>query len=153
MRSLPSYSDIPVTQRIFAAFSHCVSVIIGIPALIITGSSVIFLICPVISYLICRRYRKIQLNWLSSQAFQGTIANLLLGLSMFVGLEFNLPGGMTLFIFSIAFIVAIYTLWGALDVALGFDFDYIILGKLSKKVSLINQNRKKFEDPYLPTKK
>ena len=125
MRSHPSYSDVPVTQRIFVAFSHCVSVIIGIPALIITGSSVIFLICPVISYLICRRYRKIQLNWLSSQAFQGTIANLLLGLSMFVGLEFNLPAGMTLFIFSIAFIAAIYTLWGALDVALGFDFDYI----------------------------
>ncbi|MQG26172.1 MAG: hypothetical protein FI694_04590 [SAR202 cluster bacterium] len=72
---------------------------------------------------------------------------------MFVGLEFNLPGGITLFIFSIVFIAAIYTLWGALDVALGFDFDYIILGKISKKVSLINQTRKKFEDPYLPTKK
>ena len=150
---IPTYADLPIIHRILAGGSHCVSVIVGVPSLIITGSSVMFLICPVISYLVCRKYRKISSHWLSSQAFQGTIVNLILGLTIFMALEFNLPNGITLLMLTASFITALYTLWGALDVILGFDFNYILIGKVSKKVSLINQSRKKFEDPYLPTKK
>ncbi len=148
MRSTPTYSQLPKSQRFMIGLAHGISVMIGLPTLVITGSTVVFLICPVISYLICRRYRKLGFTWQSSQAFQGTVANLVVGLCVFTGLEFNLSPGLTLIILGTAFLLALYTLWGALDTILGFDFDYLIIGKVSKKVSEVNQSRKRFEDPY-----
>lgn len=148
MRASPKYSDIPTMQRVFIGLSHSITVIVGLPILMITGTSVVFLICPVISYLICRRYRKLQLSWLSHQAFQGTIMNLLIGLSTFAALEFNLSDRLTLSLLGASFIGSLYTLWGALDTVLGFDFDYIVIGRLSRKVSEVNQGRQRFKDPY-----
>jgi len=83
------------------------------------------------------------------QGLQSTIINLTLFFGIFALFEFQPTAQiLNLLLLSAIFTLSVYSLWGALDTLLGFEFNYVFIGNISKKVSNSNLYRKRFKDKY-----
>ena len=68
------------------------------------------------------------------QGLQSTIINLTLFFGIFALFEFQPTAKIpNLLLLSAIFTLSVYSLWGALDTFLGFEFNYILIGNISKK--------------------
>ena len=53
----------------------------------------------------------------------------------------GLPYRLELTFGTVGFLLLLYSLWGAVDALMGYDFRYIFIGDLVEKVSLANLSR------------
>jgi hypothetical protein len=149
MNGEPNYKSLPIQQRIVISLCHSITVSLGLPIYLLTQSYLIFILCPTICYLISRYHRRNGNSWMAYQGLQSTIINLTLFFGIFALFEFQPTAQiLNLLLLSAIFTLSVYSLWGALDTLLGFEFNYVFIGNISKKVSNSNLYRKRFKDKY-----
>jgi hypothetical protein len=98
--------------------------------------------CPVVSYLIARSFRRRKLGWGAFQGMQASLMQLLiLALATITVVGDAIPPLAVTF-GTAAFLVFLYSLWGAVDTLLGYDFHYVGISNLLEHVSQANLNRR-----------
>lgn len=140
-------------ERAWGSVAHASPLLVGIPVFflfLMLGSNlgVMSLIpCPIVAYLISRSFRRRQSPWGSFQGMQAAIAQLIL---IALALTASFLNGTSLsaavpqiqtFLFVAAFLLFLYTLWGAWDCAWGYDFRYILLSNFVDRVTAANLRR------------
>ena len=96
--------------------------------------------CPIVAYVISRSYRHRQSTWGAFQAMQAAIVQLILLVMAFtfIHLGRELPLQLEAVSFVLTFLIFLYTLWGAWDTALGYDFRYIFISNLVDRITAAN---------------
>jgi hypothetical protein len=130
-------------ERRGSAIAHASGLLIGVPILI-TGFlplSLAFLPCPVVSYLIARAFRRRRKAWGAFQGMQASVVQLIIVLLAFIASLIDPASRPFSFIFAIGALVFLYSLWGAWDTLLGYDFRYIGISQFLDRVSRANLER------------
>lgn len=130
-------------ERRGSAVAHGAALLVGLPLMAtILQPDLAFLPCPVIAYLISRSFRRRQKSWGASQALQASAVQLMILLLAFLAgqLSGTLETVATLLV-TVALLMFLYSLWGALDTLLGYDFRYIGISNLMNRVSHSNLKR------------
>ena len=92
-------------------------------------------------YLISRSFRRRRMAWGAFQGMQAAVVQFII-LLMAVGMVNTDAAPSLPLIFGLAgFLLFLYSLWGALDTLLGYDFRYFYIGDVLNKVSQANLNR------------
>ena len=129
-------------EKLGSALAHSATLTVGVPlAFLLSSLPWGIAICPVVSYLISRRFRRHQLPWASFQALQAAAVQLIILGLVFLTVSIN-PNSDWVMTFATAwFLLLLYSLWGAVDTLMGYDFRYIFIGNLIEKVSHANLTR------------
>lgn len=129
-------------ERWGSCLAHGGILFIGLPlTALLHGFPLSLLPCPVVAYLISRSFRRRARSWGAFQGMQASALQLLtLLLASAAVLLAPLPQVALLF-GTAGFLLFLYSLWGALDTFLGFDFHYLYLGNLMERVSRANLGR------------
>lgn len=140
----PGIEDAPFSkvERLGGAIAHGSTLLIGIPLTVFLHEFPLFLApCPLVAYMISRSFRRRRMRRGSFQAMQATMVQGFI-LLMAVGMIYTSGASRLPLVFGLAgFLAFLYTLWGALDTLLGYDFRYLYVGDLLNKVSEANINR------------
>ena len=153
-------------ERAWSGVAHAALLLVGIPLFILfllqgSNLSIMSLIpCPIVAYFISRSFRRRQYPWGSFQGMQAAIAQLIL-IALVLAASFlegtPLPDAfpqIQLFLFVAAFLLFLYTLWGAWDCAWGYDFRYILISNFVDRVTAANlrrQERRQQQPPRPPS--
>ena len=131
--------------------AHAAPLLFGVPLFPLLGSfgiSFTILPSPIVAYIISRAFRNQQSVWGAFQGMQATLVHLLLFVLMFVGevslfgqVSLSIPSQVTLISFVMAFLLFLYTLWGAWDTAWGYDFRYIFISNFVDRITSANLAR------------
>ena len=129
-------------ERWGSCLAHGSTLFIGLPLTVLFQGFPLFLVlCPVAAYLIARSFRRRRLAWGAIQGMQASAVQLLI-LLMATGMVSTGPVPRLGLLFGTAgFLLFLYSLWGALDTLLGYDFRYAYIGKLLDRVSRANLER------------
>jgi len=129
-------------ERWASCIAHGSTLFIGVPlALFLLGFPLSLLPCPLVAYMISRSFRRRRMAWGAFQGMQAAVVQSFI-LMLAVGVTYADPVPRLALVFGLAGILLfLYSLWGALDTLLGFDFRYIYIGDLLNKVSQANLNR------------
>jgi hypothetical protein len=130
-------------ERRGSAIAHASGLLIGLPILI-TGFlplSLAFLPCPVVSYMIARAFRRRRKAWGAFQGMQASVAQLIIVFLAFITGLLDSSPRLSSIIFAIGILVFLYSLWGAWDTWLGYDFRYIGISQFLDRVSRANLER------------
>lgn len=129
-------------ERWGSCLAHGGALFIGAPLAIFLPVFPLFLLpCPVVAYMIARSFRRRKLAWGAFQGMQASAMQLLiLILAIGVTLAASAPI-LSPLLATAAFLLVLYSLWGALDAALGYDFRYAGIGDLLDRVSKSNLKR------------
>ena len=137
-------------ERIGSAVAHAAPLLLGVPLILPLGSLGIgmpLMPCPILAYLISRSFRRRQSVWGAFQGMQAVIVQLILLIFVFTGtfldgtaLAAAIPQ-VPLVMFVAAFLLFLYTLWGAWDCAWGYDFRYIFISNFVDRVTAANLRR------------
>ena len=140
----PGSDDAPFSkvERLGAAIAHGGTLLIGMPLTMFLHEFPLFLApCPLVAYMISRSFRRRRMAWGAFQAMQATVVQALI-LLMAVGTIYTSAAPRLPLVFGLlGLLIFLYSLWGALDTLLGFDFRYFYVGDLLNKVSEANLNR------------
>ena len=138
-RETSPYSKI---ERWGAATGHASLLLVGLPiSLTLLSPPWSLLFCPVLPYLIGRSFRRRGMSWGAYQGMQASVIQLMiLILAIFTFLTANIPMLSDAFLF-LAFLLSLYSLWGALDTWLGDDFQYKGISRFVEHVSQRNMRR------------
>lgn len=136
-------------ERVGAAVAHAAPLLFGVPLFPLLGNVGFALLpSPIIAYVISRAFRNQQSIWGAFQGMQATLVHLVLVVLVFVayftgaGVEAGaVPSQVTLVAFVMAFLLFLYTLWGAWDVAWGYDFRYIFISNFVDRITSANLAR------------
>lgn len=121
-----------------SSIGHAAALLVGVPLIFFLGFPLAFLPCPVIAYMISRSFRRRSLAWGAFQAMQASAVQLLILLLAAGAVAAGGVPRLALFLGTGAFLLFLYSLWGALDTLLGYDFRYLYLGNLLERVSHAN---------------
>ena len=126
-------------QRWGSCAAHASALIIGVPlGILIQDFPWSLAPCPVVAYMISRSFRRRRLVWGAYQAMQASVVQLLI-------LVFAAVSAANMFLPQFAFLIAIllflYSMAGALDSFLGYDFRYLWIGRWLERVSEVNLDR------------
>ena len=124
-----------------SCLAHASSLLVGVPLIFFLGFPLAFLPCPVVAYLIARTFRRRRLAWGAFQATQASAVQLLILLLAAGTVVSGSVPQLALILGTGAFLVFLYSLWGALDTFLGYDFRYLFIGNLLDRVSQANLSR------------
>ena len=141
-------------ERIGGAVAHAAPLLFGVPLFPLLGNVGFALLpSPVIAYIISRAFRNQQSAWGAFQGMQATLIHLVLVVLVFVayftgvGVEAGaVPSQVTLVSFVLAFLLFLYTLWGAWDTAWGYDFRYIFVSNFVDKITAANLLRQELRE-------
>ncbi|MDE2938341.1 MAG: hypothetical protein OXR67_05425 [Chloroflexota bacterium] len=136
-------------ERVGGAVAHAAPLLFGVPMFPLLGNVGFALLpSPIIAYIISRAFRNQQSEWGAFQGMQATIVHLVLVVLVFVayftgaGVEAGaVPSQVTLVAFVLAFLLFLYTLWGAWDTAWGYDFRYIFISNFVDRITSANLAR------------
>lgn len=136
-------------ERVGGAVAHAAPLLFGVPMFPLLGNVGFALLpSPIIAYVISRAFRNQQSTWGAFQGMQATLVHLVLVVLVFVayftgaGVEAGaVPSQVTLVAFVIAFLLFLYTLWGAWDTAWGYDFRYIFISNFVDRITSANLAR------------
>ena len=131
-----------MVERLGAGIAHGSGLLIGVPLTTFLNEFPLFLApCPLVAYMISRSFRRRRMAWGAFQAMQAAVAQAFI-LLMAAGMIYTSAAPRLPLVFGLAcFLVFLYSLWGALDTFLGYDFRYFYVGDLLNKVSEANLNR------------
>ena len=123
--------------------AHASALLIGVPLTLLLLPIPLSLVpCPVVSYLIARSFRRRELAWGAFQGMQASLIQLLVLLLATITVVGDAIPGLALTFGTAAFLVFLYSLWGAVDTLLGYDFRYVGINNLLERVSRTNLNRR-----------
>ena len=136
-------------ERIGSAIAHAAPLLIGVPLMplmIISLNSfgAAFMPGPIVAYIISRIFRHQQVARGAFQGMQAAIIQLILVFILFAG---DILGGPTsaarsvAAVYAVGFLVFLYTLWGAWDIAWGYDFRYLFISNFVDRVTAANLRR------------
>ena len=132
----------PRIERWGSAVAHGSVACVGIPiTLLLLNLPWSLLGCPVLSYMIARSFRRRGRAWGAYQGMQASVIQLLLlvcAVTAYFVADLNTISNLISFG---AFLLFIYSMWGALDTWLGEDFNYIGISRLLGYVSRQNLAR------------
>ncbi len=132
----------PRGEKLASGLAHAGTLIFGVPlAFFLLPAPLAFAICPAISYFISRRFRRRQRNWGAFQALQAAVIQLVILALVFLTVTAGLPYRLELTFGTVWFLLLLYSLWGAVDALMGYDFRYIFIGDFVEKVSHTNMSR------------
>ena len=125
-------------ERWGSCAAHASALIIGIPLSMFLASFPWSLApCPVFAYMLSRSYRRRRMAWGAFQSMQASVVQLLI-LLFAAGAA---SGFFPRFSFLIAALLFLYSLAGALDAFLGYNFRYLGIGRALERVSNVNLGR------------
>ena len=128
-------------ERWGSCLAHGSTLFIGVPLTILLSFPLFLVPCPVAAYMIARSFRRRRLAWGAFQGMQASAVQLLI-LLMATGTVFADPvPRLGLLFVTTGFLLFLYSLWGALDTLLGYDFRYAYIGNLLERVSQSNLER------------
>jgi hypothetical protein len=129
-------------ERWGSCIAHGGTLFIGIPLTFFLHEFPLFLApCPLVAYMISRSFRRRRMAWGAFQGMQAAVVQFVI-LLLAVGMDNTGAAPNLALVFGLAgFLIFLYSLWGALDTLLGFDFRYFYIGDLLNKVSQANLNR------------
>ncbi len=131
-----------LTERWGAGFAHSSLLLIGLPLTVILLPIPFSLApCPVVTYMLARFFRRRMLVWGANQSIQASSIHVLIFLVTGMVVLTNLPGQIDLALGTAGFLLFLYTLWAAFDTLLGYDFRYVLIGKVVARVSEVNLKR------------
>jgi hypothetical protein len=136
----PSFSK---WERRGSAVAHASGLLVGIPLLLtqFLPLSLAFLPSPVVSYLIARAFRRRRLVWGAFQGMQASVIQLFIVVVTFVSSLID-PESRAFGVFwAVGALLFLYSLWGAWDTLLGYDFRYIGISNFLDRVSQANLRR------------
>ena len=133
-------------ERLGAAVAHAAPLLFGVPLFPLLGNVGFALLpSPIIAYIIARTFRNQQSVWGAFQGMQATLVHLILVVLVFVAYftgagqaAGTVPPQVTLVSFVIAFLLFLYTMWGAWDTAWGYDFRYILISHFVDRITSAN---------------
>ena len=129
-------------ERWGSCLAHGSTLFIGVPLTILLHGFPLFLVpCPVAAYLIARSFRRRRLTWGAFQGMQASAVQLLILLLVVLMLTAGPVPQLAVLFGTAAFLLFLYSLWGALDTLLGYDFRYAYIGNLMDRVSRTNLER------------
>ena len=142
-RAQPETSPYTKGERWGSAVAHASALLIGVPLTLLLLPLPLSLVpCPVVAYLIARSFRRRKLVWGAFQGIQASLIQLLV--LMLAGI--TVVGGtihpLAVTFGTAAFLVFLYSLWGAVDTLLGYDFHYVGISNLLERVSQANLGRR-----------
>ncbi len=143
----PSFSR---GERTGSAFAHGAALLVLMPMFFLVGNlgpGLVLMPSPIIAYVISRGFRRRQSAWGAFQAMQATLALLILVIIAFIGTLFSDIYYIALFAWVTGFLLFLYTLWAAWDVAWGYDFRYILLSSLVDRITEANLRRQERRRP------
>ena len=133
------YTD---SERAGASIAHGCLLLIGLPITFILLPVPFSLApCPVVSYVIARYFRRRGLLWGANQSIQASVLQIFVLVIAALAVLTNLPSRMDLALSTVGFLLFLYSLWGAFDTLLGYDFNYYMIGNLVSRVSKGNAAR------------
>ncbi len=155
-------------ERIGSAIAHAAPLLVGVPLLPLLGGLVMALLpCPIVAYVISRAFRRRQSTWGAFQGMQATLIQMLLVALVFAAEVFGMAttseaeavvstiSQASLVGFVCAFLLFLYTLWGAWDCAWGYDFRYIFISNFVDRITAANlrrqERRRQRDNPPNPT--
>ena len=125
-----------------SAIAHGSALLIGLPLAVFLLPLPLSLVpCPVVAYFIARAFRRRKLAWGAFQGMQAAVVHLFILILMFTASRINSSLGLILAFWTAGVLLFLYSLWGAVDTALGYDFRYIGIGSLLDRVSQANLAR------------
>ena len=129
-------------ERLAGGFAHGGTLFIGVPLTFFLHEFPLFLApCPLVAYMISRSFRRRRKAWGAFQAMQAAVVQFVI-LLLALGMDQTDPVPRLAMIFGLAgSLIFLYSLWGALDTFLGFDFRYLYIGDVLNKVSQANLHR------------
>lgn len=136
----PIYSKL---ERRGSAIAHASGLVLGVPFLLLLPPTLAFLANPVLPYFLGKYlFRRRGLAWGAFQCMQAAVVHLIIVGLLFIAwiLGVRLPF-LTAVLFTAAALLFLYTLWGAWDTLLGYNFRYIIIGNFLDRVSQANVDR------------
>lgn len=140
----PKNEDAPFSrvERWASCIAHGSTLFIGVPLTFFLDGFPLFLTpCPLAAYMISRSFRRRKMAWGAFQGIQAAVVQSVI-LLLAVGMVYSDSASRLALVFGLAgFLFFLYSLWGALDTLLGFDFRYFYIGDLLNKVSQANLNR------------
>ena len=135
-------------ERQGSAIAHGSGLLFGVPLILLAGfflglpPAIAYFPCPFIAYyLFARKFRSHKLPWGAFQGMQAAVIHLAIA---FLALAANLLGSTSTpasFLFMMAVLLFLYSVWGAWDTMLGEDFRYIGIDRLLHRVSQSNLKR------------
>ena len=138
----PEASPYTNLERRGSAIAHGSALLIGVPLTIFLLDLPFSLVpCPVVSYLISSSFRRRKLAWGAFQGLQASVIHSLIMLTATVIVVADLPYRLALTMGTAAFLLFLYSMWGALDTLLGDDFRYIGISNFLDRVSQANLQR------------
>lgn len=140
----PGREDAPFSkvERWASCFAHGSTLFIGVPLTLFLQQFPLFLApTPLVAYMISRSFRRRGMAWGAFQGMQAAVVQFAI-LLLAVGVDRAETAPRMALVFGLAgFLLFLYSLWGALDVFMGYDFRYFYVGDLLNKVSQANLNR------------
>ena len=129
-------------ERLAGGFAHGGTLFIGVPLTFFLHEFPLFLAPSALAaYMISRSFRRRRMAWGAFQAMQAAVVQFVI-LLLALGMDNTDSAPGLAMIFGLAgFLIFLYSLWGALDTFMGFDFRYFYIGDLLNKVSQANLNR------------
>lgn len=134
-------------ERRGSAIAHGSGLIIGLPLILLLGIFVglppAFSYIPsvIISYMIARSFRRRRRAWGAFQSMQASVVHLGVALLAIAAHLLGPTSRPSSFLFMLAALLFLYTLWGAWDTLLGHDFRYIGINGFLHRVSQSNLKR------------
>ncbi len=145
-REVPQYSKV---ERWGAAAGHASLLLVGLPiSVTLLSPPWSFLFCPVLPYMIGRSFRRRGMAWGAYQGMQASVIQLLiLIMAVFTVLATNIPRASDAFLL-LTLLLSLYSLWGALETWLGYDFQYKGISHLLAYVSRRNMGRQEMRSRW-----
>ena len=138
----PENLSFSTVERLAGGFAHGGTLFIGVPLTFFLHEFPLFLAPSALAaYMISRSFRRRRMAWGAFQAMQAAVVQFVI-LLLALGMDNTDSAPGLAMIFGLAgFLIFLYSLWGALDTFMGFDFRYFYIGDLLNKVSQANLNR------------
>ena len=138
----PNLSPYSRAETQGSAVAHGSALLIGVPLTVFLLPLPLSLVpCPVVAYLIARAFRRRKLAWGAFQGMQASFVHLLILILMVIASRLNGSLALILVFWTAGVLLFIYSLWGAVDTALGYDFRYMGISSLLDRVSQANLDR------------
>ena len=140
----PGNEDLPYSkvERWASCIAHGGTLFIGVPLTFFLHEFPLFLApSPLVAYMISRSFRRRGMAWGAFQGMQAAVVQFVI-LLLALGMDNTGAAPRLALVFGLAgFLILLYSLWGALDTFLGFDFRYFYIGDILNKVSQANLKR------------
>jgi hypothetical protein len=148
----PPRAECTKGERWGSALAHGSALVIGLPLMITAfpgQPSFALMPCPVVAYFIGRGFRRRGLAWGAFQGLQASLVHFLIVALAFVSSLGDPWSKPMITAWTAAILLFLYTLWGAWDTAFGYNFRYMFLARLLRRVSDANLRRQEARRRWL----